>query len=98
MAKAKRWKDAKEFYTQAIAVILKKEEVEKDLTGIAEHSANPKSEEEQEAETRKEEEVEEACYINRALCNLELSMFSTCDSLNHCYMNFSTLILPLRKL
>ena len=70
-ARVKNWRDAKEFYTKALAAL---------------HGPpNPQDQEElsrvkvveidEEAEARKEREIEEACYVNRALCNLELSMF-----------------------
>lgn len=61
-AKAKMWKDAKEFYTKAIAVLnVKEDQWEKP--------------EDPEVEKKLLREVEEACYTNRALCNLELSMW-----------------------
>lgn len=60
MVKAKRWKDGKEFYTQALGVLHK------------ESKQGPKADTDQEAEIQKEKKIEEACYINRALCNLEL--------------------------
>jgi len=59
-AKAKMWKDAKEFYTKGIAVLTAKED-------------KWDKPEDVEKEKRLHREVEEACYINRALCNLELS-------------------------
>lgn len=60
-AREKRWIDAKEFYTKAVAVLKSKEQ----------KWDKPEDEEE---EQRLRGEVEEASYINRALCNLELSM------------------------
>lgn len=60
MVKAKRWKDGKELYTQGLGVLHK------------ESKQDPKSDPDQEAEIQKEKKIEEACYINRALCNLEL--------------------------
>ena len=71
MVKEKRWKDAKEFYSKGI-------------TALKQMSSDPENEEQQvgkqikdgeepeEAEIAKERKVEEACYVNRALCNLEL--------------------------
>ena len=61
LTRAKRWNDGKEFYTKAIRV----------LTGNdkREESSDP------EEDSQKEQEILEACYINRALCNLELSTF-----------------------
>ena len=57
----KRWIDAKEFYTKSIAVIYAKED-------------KWEKPEDPEAEKKSLRELEEACYANRALCNLELSM------------------------
>lgn len=59
MARAKNWRDAREFYTRALAALrgeAAKEEPEK---------------EEGEGEARRG--IEEACCVNRALCNLEMS-------------------------
>jgi hypothetical protein len=61
MARAKLWGDGKEFYTKGILVLTDK---------------NRKSEDRDDEEERKEKEVEETCYVNRALCNLELSTYS----------------------
>lgn len=64
MVAEKRWVDAKEFYTKGIAALkapLPAAQVE-----------SPASEEEQRKEREKERKVEEACYVNRALCNLEI--------------------------
>lgn len=61
-AKAKNWRDAKEFYDKAIAVLVVKED-------------RWEKPEDPEAEKKLLREVEEACYANRALCNLELSMW-----------------------
>ncbi|KAA8649688.1 hypothetical protein EYZ11_012254 [Aspergillus tanneri] len=61
-AKEKRWIDAKEFYTKAIAVLLAKED------------KWDKPEDAQEEEKLKRQ-VEEASYSNRALCNLELGNY-----------------------
>ncbi|KAG5295498.1 TPR repeat protein [Histoplasma capsulatum] len=59
VTRQKKWADGKEFYTKAIAV----------LTGDNkwEESSDP------EGDRIKEREIAEACYTNRALCNLELS-------------------------
>lgn len=64
-AKTKSWVDAKEFYTKAIAVLNVKKEDDK-----WEKPTDPAQEEKALREAR------EACYANRALCNLELSGFS----------------------
>lgn len=67
MAREKRWMDGKEFYTKGLAALKRPQQSQPDA------DKNEKStESDHEAEANKEEEVEEACYINRALCNLEL--------------------------
>ena len=67
MARAKMWKDGKEFYSKGIAVLTQKDhgQGENEITTDT-HNATA-----EDAERLKE--IEEACYINRALCNLELS-------------------------
>lgn len=72
-AKAKNWREAKGYYDQALAALKNPnvkpqdpEEGEPDMDVV---------EIDEEAEKKKEQEIEEACHINRALCNLELSMF-----------------------
>ncbi|KAM5439925.1 HSP70/90 co-chaperone [Microsporum canis] len=59
-AKMKRWKDAKECYTKGLSTLT--------MEDSWEEPADPR------VEARRLREIEEACYINRALCNLELSM------------------------
>lgn len=61
-ARGKAWKDAKEFYTKALAA-LRAERNEQESGLVLD----------EEEEGKKEREIKEACYINRALCNLELS-------------------------
>ncbi|KAL3444661.1 hypothetical protein BJX65DRAFT_283051 [Aspergillus insuetus] len=67
-AKEKRWVDAKEFYTKAIAVLRAKE-------------SKWDAPEDEEEERKLLRQVEEASYINRALCHLELKNYrsSTLD-------------------
>ncbi|RMZ80070.1 hypothetical protein DV737_g3150, partial [Chaetothyriales sp. CBS 132003] len=60
--KEKRWKDAKEFYTNAIAVVTAKE-------GKWERP------EDAAAEAQQLKVLEEQVYVNRALCNLELKNY-----------------------
>lgn len=62
-AREKRWIDAKEFYTKSIAVLTAKED-------------RWEKPEDPEQEKKVLKEVEEASYINRALCHLELGMVS----------------------
>ena len=71
MTKLKRWKDGKEFYSKGIAVLSPKRSLRAQNSQSTEESNL-----EEGAEGIKEKRLEEACYINRALCNLELSMSS----------------------
>lgn len=61
-ARGKLWKDAKEFYTKGLAAL--RAERNEEESGLVL---------DEEEEEKKERQIEEACYINRALCNLELS-------------------------
>ncbi|PGH23619.1 hypothetical protein AJ80_02400 [Polytolypa hystricis UAMH7299] len=61
VTRQKNWKDGKEFYTKAIAVLTGEDKWEKP--------------EDPERERIKEREIAEACYANRALCNLELQNY-----------------------
>lgn len=63
-AKEKKWTDAKEFYTKGIAVLNVKKADDKweKATDL-------------EKEEKMLKEAREACYANRALCNLELSEY-----------------------
>jgi hypothetical protein len=64
--KAKKWTDAKEFYTKGIAILNAKEG----------KWDKPKPEEVEEEE-RKLLNLRETVHVNRALCQLELSMSRT---------------------
>ena len=72
MAKAKRWKDGREYYSKGIAALTHKER----LPGSEDSGYRNQTESDVEAEIREGREVEEACYTNRALCNLGLSMYA----------------------
>jgi hypothetical protein len=61
MVRTKMWRDAKEFYTKGLAVLTAKGTDDKWEKG-----------EDPELEAKKEKELEEQIYVNRALCNLEL--------------------------
>ncbi|PGH13482.1 hypothetical protein AJ79_03612 [Helicocarpus griseus UAMH5409] len=61
VTREKKWADGKEFYTKAIAVLTGENKWEK--------SEDP------EGDAKKEHEIAEACYTNRALCNLELKNY-----------------------
>jgi tetratricopeptide repeat protein 4 len=69
-AKEKKWKDAKEYYDQALDALRRPQGVPQDENGLA-----IKLDEKEEA--AKERVLKEACYVNRALCNLELSRYSS---------------------
>lgn len=71
VVKMKRWVDGKEFYTKGLAVITQRKKV-RSLESSDEAGDKP-SFAEDDAEMRKQKEIEEACFVNRALCNLELS-------------------------
>lgn len=66
--KEKGWKDAKEFYTKGIQVLLV--EVRKRQNG-----EDPSADKE---EVQKEIAVLEACLVNRAACHLELKNYRSC--------------------
>lgn len=70
-ARAKQWTDAKEFYDKAIAALKasKQEPDPEDGRQVIEIEID------EEEEAKKEKIIEEACYTNRALCNLEKSKF-----------------------
>ena len=67
MARAKMWKDGKEFYGKGIAVLTQKD------PGQGNNATNTDTDNATEEDSERANEIEEACYINRALCNLELS-------------------------
>lgn len=88
-AKLKQWKDAREYYDKALAVLkhgVPKAEATED--GPAEMDLGNKKEEsmvdgvvgeeevDEEVERKKEKDIGEASYVNRALCNLELRRYS----------------------
>ncbi|OAP56544.1 hypothetical protein AYL99_09723 [Fonsecaea erecta] len=70
MVAEKKWKDAKEFYTKGIAVLANKDEGQWDKA------------EDQAAEEKLRNLINEQLYVNRALCNLELKNYrsTTLDS------------------
>lgn len=73
LARRKKWSDAKEFYDKAIAA-LKAPRKPQD----AEDHANIEVVEIDEETEQKERDIEEACYVNRALCNLEKKNYRSC--------------------
>lgn len=102
-ARAKRWGDAREFYTRALEVV--RGEVE--LTGqegegkgegaevdwLDEGEGRGRVVVDVEEEERREREVEVACVGNRALCNLEMSTYFF--QLRWCFMATSFFFLVL---
>ena len=74
VVKMKRWKDGKEYYTKGLAVLAQRKKVQ--LLEPADEEGEKPSITEDEAEIEKQKGLEEACFVNRALCNLELSMLS----------------------
>ena len=70
LARGKRWSDAKEFYDKAIAAL----KVPRRPQDAEDHANIEVVEIDEETEQKKERDIEEACYVNRALCNLEKSM------------------------
>ncbi|KAH7119015.1 TPR repeat protein-like protein [Dendryphion nanum] len=73
-ARAKQWSDAKEFYDKAIAALKAppKQPDPEDEPQIMEVELD------EEEEAKKEKVIVEACYINRALCNLEKKNYRSC--------------------
>lgn len=69
-ARAKQWNDAKEFYDKAIVALKGPQNA---LDPDAEGPDVIEVELDEEEEAKKEKVIEEACYVNRALCNLEKS-------------------------
>ncbi|KAK5114178.1 hypothetical protein LTR62_002748 [Meristemomyces frigidus] len=69
--KAKQWKDAREFYTKAI-VSLRGPKVPQAVNHKLPEQEIAEADEE--VEEKKELAAAEACYANRALCNLEMSI------------------------
>ena len=61
MTRAKRWRDGREFYTKALEA-LRTESLDREADSNG-------------SEEEKERSIEEACYSNRALCNLSLRTF-----------------------
>ncbi len=69
--KTKRWKDGRDYYTQALRA-LREESQTKPIDHASESGQELNQNPDGEAEIEKEKKIEEACYVNRALCNLSL--------------------------
>ncbi|KAK5161592.1 hypothetical protein LTR04_004115 [Oleoguttula sp. CCFEE 6159] len=76
MARVKRWVDAKEFYSKALAALKAPLKPHDSGEGPADMNV---VEVDEEAEGKKELLIEEACFVNRALCNLELKNYRSCN-------------------
>ncbi len=74
MVAAKKWKDAKEFYNKGIAVLADRTEDKWDKA------------EDMTAEEEQRVTLEEQLFVNRALCNLELSASSPVHFNNIAYI------------
>ena len=66
-ARAKQWQDAKEFYDKAIQSIKAPQKMKDGAPGEVEYQVD------EETDAKKERVIEEASYVNRALCHLEKS-------------------------
>ncbi|OCK88154.1 TPR repeat protein-like protein [Cenococcum geophilum 1.58] len=73
LARGKKWSDAKEFYDKAIAAL----KVPRRPQDAEDHADIEVVEIDEETE-QKECDIEEACYVNRALCNLEKKNYRSC--------------------
>jgi hypothetical protein len=74
-ARTKQWTDAKEFYDKALAA-LKGPQNNPDPDAEGPEVIEVELDEVEEA--KKEKAIEEACHVNRALCNLEKSESPMC--------------------
>ncbi|KAH7081618.1 tetratricopeptide repeat protein 4 [Paraphoma chrysanthemicola] len=74
-ARAKQWTDAKEFYDKAIAAL---KGPQNNPDPDAEGPGVIEVELDEAEEAKKEKAIEEACYVNRALCNLEKKNYRSC--------------------
>jgi hypothetical protein len=72
-ARAKQWTDAKEFYDKALAALHGPKRAPDVEEGERVVEIEADAEVDEEVEKEKEKKIEEACYVNRALCNLEKS-------------------------
>ncbi|KAL8750247.1 MAG: hypothetical protein Q9199_007195, partial [Rusavskia elegans] len=81
MVGEKRWRDAKEFYTKGI-LALKRQSGQQGAQ--SKNGGGDDGSEQEEKEKERERKIEEACYVNRALCNLELKNYrSTLTDTSH---------------
>ncbi|KAF2773663.1 TPR-like protein [Teratosphaeria nubilosa] len=71
----KQYRDARDFYTQALQALKAPRQTPED----SESDARVVEIEDEEVEEKKERSIEEACYANRALCNLEMKNYGSCQ-------------------
>ncbi|KAF1916219.1 TPR repeat protein-like protein [Ampelomyces quisqualis] len=74
-ARTKQWTDAKEFYDKALAALRGPQnnpDPDAEGPGVIEVELDEAE------EARKEKAIEEACHVNRALCNLERKNYRSC--------------------
>lgn len=71
LVKTKHWSDAREFYTKALHALKNPSHPQPVEDGLPDVKV---MEIDEEAERRREVSIEEACYANRALCHLEMSI------------------------
>jgi len=76
--KQKQCLDAREFYTKALQALNGPIQPQDSEEGLPDQRV---VEIDEEAEEKKERVIEEACYANRALCNLEMSITSPLNEL-----------------
>ncbi|KAK3069739.1 HSP70/90 co-chaperone [Teratosphaeriaceae sp. CCFEE 6253] len=69
--KAKQWRDAREFYSKALAALKSPSQPPPPDAEVVEVDSA--------AEAKRERALEEACYANRALCNLEMKNYGSCN-------------------
>ncbi|GAB7341131.1 hypothetical protein MBLNU457_7436t1 [Dothideomycetes sp. NU457] len=79
MAKVKRWTDAREYYDKAITSLKMTDEQLIRAKGGEGPTELETVVVDQEEEEKKEKAILEASYTNRALCNLELKNYGSCN-------------------
>lgn len=85
VVKMKRWKDGKEYYSKGLAVLAQRAKIRS--LKLPDEAGEKLSIAEDEVEIGKQKELEEACYVNRALCNLELGKLSQSSAVAYADLN-----------
>ncbi|KAG8623422.1 hypothetical protein KVT40_008398 [Elsinoe batatas] len=78
-AKQKLWKDAREFYDRAIQSLKMTDEQLQKAKGGEGPSEFEVLDVDEEEENRRQRQIMEASLVNRALCNLELKNYGSCN-------------------